>query len=111
MHTNATVSVSSDGTSATLTLNGQTMTMTLLSPPSGAQISTMQAVRFPTDPSTPAGYPDQPNPGVTVVTISLAAGTYNLQVLFNPQWSGMSSSDFKTPSFVQLDSWSTTSHP
>lgn len=111
MHTNASVSIGSGGTSATLSLDGQTMVMTLLSPPSGAQISTMSATRFPTDPPTPAGFSDQPNPGVTVVTISLPAGTYNLQVLFNPQWSGMSSSSFKTPSFVTIDSWSTTSHP
>jgi len=110
-HTNATVSINSGGTSATLTLDGQTLTMTLLSPPNGAQIITMQPVAFPTDPPTPAGSPDQPNPGVTVVAISLPAGQYNLQVLFNPQWSGMSSNDFKTPSFVGIDSWSTTSHP
>lgn len=109
MHTNASVSINSGGTSATLTLEGETMTITLLSPPSGAQISTMNATRFPTDPVPPV--PDQPNDGVTVVTISLPAGQYNLQVLFNPQWSGMSSSDYKTPSFVEIDSWSTTSHP
>jgi hypothetical protein len=111
MHTNASISINSGNTSAALTLAGQTMTMTLLSPPSGAQISTMPATRFPSDPPTPAAYPDQPNDNVTVVTISLPAGTYNLQVLFNPQWSGMSDSDFKTPSFVEIDSWSTTSHP
>jgi len=111
MHTNATVNINSGGTSATLTLDGQTMTMTLLSPPSGAQITTMEPVRFSTDPPTPSGYPDQPNPGVTVVAITLPAGQYNLQILFNPQWSGMSASDFKTPSFVAIDSWSTTSHP
>jgi hypothetical protein len=111
MHTNASVSINTGGTSATLTLGGKTMTMTLLSPPNGAQLSTMPATRFPTDPPTPAGFPDQPNDGVTVVTISLAAGSYNLQVLFNPQWDGMSASDYKTPSFVAIDSWSTTSHP
>lgn len=111
MHTNATVSINSGNTTATLTLDGQTMTMQLLSPPSGATISTMAAVRFPTDPPTPTGYPDQSNEGVTVVTVSLPAGTYQLQMLFNPQWSGMSSTDFKTPSYVPLASWSTTSHP
>lgn len=111
MHTNATVSIDSGGTSATLTLDGQTMKMQLLNPPSGAQISTMPATRLSTDPPTPDGYPDQDNPGVTVVTITLNAGQYDLQMLFNPQWSGMSASDFKTPSFVAIDSWSTTSHP
>lgn len=109
MHTNASVSINSGGTSATLTIGSETMTMTLLSPPTGAQISTMNATSLPTAPPPPV--PDQPNPGVTVVTISLPAGSYNLQVLFNPSWSGMSASDFKTPSFVEINSWSTTSHP
>lgn len=111
MHTNATVNVDSGGTSATLTLDGQTMTMQILNAPSGANITTMSATRLPGDPATPAGYPDQPNPGVTVVVINLPAGNYQLQVLFNPQWSGMSASDYKTPSYVPVDSWSTTSHP
>jgi len=111
MHTNATVTIDTGATSATLTLDGQTMTMQILSAPTGAQITTMEAVRLSTDPATPAGSPDQPNPGVTVVTIQLPAGQYNLQVLFNPQWSGMSASDFKTPSFVAIDSWTPTSHP
>jgi len=53
----------------------------------------------------------KPNDGVTVLTIELNAGTYTLEVLFNPQWPGMSSSDFKTPSSVPLSQWSTTSHP
>lgn len=104
-----TVSVDSGGTSATLSLDGQTMKMQILNAPSGAQITTMSATRLQGDPATPDGYPDQDNPGVTVVVISLPAGTYNLQVLFNPQWQGFS--DFKTPSVVPIDSWSTTSHP
>jgi hypothetical protein len=111
MHTNATVSVDSGGTTATLALDGQKLTMTLLSPPSGAKFTTMDPVRFPTDPATPAGFADQANPGVTVVVVSLPAGQYNLQVLFNPQWSGMGAGDYKTPAFVGIDSWSTTSHP
>lgn len=107
MHTNATVTPNSD-TSVTLTLDGQTMQVSMVSPPSGAKFSTSPAVRFSTDVTPPI--PDQPNPGVTVLIISLPAGTYNLQVLFNPQWSGMSSSDFVTPPTVALDSWSLTSH-
>ncbi|KAA1471587.1 heparinase II/III family protein [Dentipellis sp. KUC8613] len=110
MHTNATVSVDQSGTSATLTIGDAKMTMQILNAPSGAQISTGQAQRFQNDPALPAGQSDQENPGVTVVMINLPAGTYNLQVLFNPQWSGMASGDFKTPSFVALDSWSLTSH-
>jgi len=110
MHTNATVTINSDGVSATLQLGGQTMTMTILSPPSGTNLTTMEAVRLPSDPPTPTGSPDQPNPGVTVVVINLPAGSSQLQVLFNPQWSGMSASAYQTPQFVAIDSWSTTSH-
>jgi hypothetical protein len=107
MHTNATVTIGSGGTSATLTLDGQTLIMDILNPPSGAVFTTSDAVRFPTDATPPD--PDQPNPGVTVVIISLPAGTYTLEVLFNPQWPGMSASDFITPSSVPLASWSLTS--
>ncbi|KAF8203183.1 chondroitin AC/alginate lyase [Pholiota molesta] len=108
MHTNATVSVDSSGTSATLTLDGQTMLVSMVSPPSGAAFTTSAAVRFASDVTPPV--PDQANPGVTVLIIDLPAGTYTLQVLFNPQWPGMSASDFVTPPTVALDSWSLTSH-
>lgn len=110
MHTNATVSVGSSGTSATLTLDGQTLTMAILNAPSGAQFSTGQAVRLAGDPALPSGQVDQPNPGVTVVSISLPAGQYSLQVLFNPQWPGLSSSNYVTPPSVPLTQWSLTSH-
>ena len=109
MHTNATVSVS--GTSATLKIGDQTVQMSILNPPSGVTVTTGPAQRFDNDPPLPAGQVDQPNPGVTVVMINLPAGTYSLQVLFNPQWNGMSSSDFQTPSAVAIDDWSLTSHP
>jgi hypothetical protein len=108
MHTNATVSVDSSGTTATLTLDGQTMIVTILNPPSGAAFTTSDAIRFPTDPTPPQ--PDQPNPGVTVLIIDLPAGSYTLEVLFNPQWPGMSASDFVTPPSVALDNWTLTSH-
>ncbi|KAF9479718.1 hypothetical protein BDN70DRAFT_878475 [Pholiota conissans] len=106
MHTNATVAAS--GTSATLTLDGQTMQVSMLNPPSGAAFSTSNAVRFTSDVTPPA--PDQENPGVTVLIVDLPAGTYTLQMLFNPQWPGMSASDFVSPPSVPLDSWSLTSH-
>lgn len=106
MHTNASVSINGD--TITLTLDGQTLIMQVLNPPSGLNISTSAAQRFASDPPPPQ--PDQPNPGVTVVTMDLPAGTYTLQVLFNPQWSGMSSSDFKTPPSVALADWTLTSH-
>jgi hypothetical protein len=105
MHTNASVTV--NGQSATLTIGSETMTLTILNTP-GAQISTGPAERYPTDPAPPI--PDQPNPGVTVVIISLPAGTYSLQVLLNPQWPGLSASDYQTPPSVPLDSWTLTSH-
>ena len=112
MHTNATVNVDSSGTFATLTIGSQTMIMQILNMPSGAKLGTAQPVRFSTDPPLPTGPgdEDQPNTGVTVVTIDLPAGSYSLQVLFNPQWPGMSSSDFVTPPSVALDSWTLTSH-
>jgi hypothetical protein len=110
LQTNATVSVDSSGTSATLTINGKAVQMQILNAPSGAQITTGPAVRLSTDPPLPDGQTDQPNPGVTVVSIELSAGTYNLQVLFNPQWDGMSASDFVTPKFVAVNDWTLTSH-
>ena len=106
MHTNATVST--NGASATLTLDGQTMEVRMLDAPSGAQFSNGPASRFDSDPTPPAA--DQENPGVTVLIISLPAGQATLRVLFNPQWAGMSSSDFVTPPSVALDNWSLTSH-
>ncbi|KAI0778382.1 chondroitin AC/alginate lyase [Trametes elegans] len=108
MHTNATVKV--DGTSATLTIGDKNLQMTILNAPNGVQLSTGDAVRFSDDPALPDGQSDQPNPGVTVVMITLPAGEYSLQVLFNPQWEGMSSSDFVTPPSVAIDKWSLTSH-
>ena len=108
MHTNATVSVS--GTQITLELDGQKLIMEVLNAPSGLSIGTSAAERFSDDPALPAGQSDQANPGVTVVTMDLPAGSYTLQVLFNPQWQGMSSSDFVSPASVALSDWSLTSH-
>jgi hypothetical protein len=105
MQTNATVAV--NGQSATLTIGDKVVKMTVLNTPD-AQISTGPATRNPGDPTPPA--PDPENPGVTVVSIKLAAGTHSLQVLFNPQWPGMSEGDFKTPGSVPIDNWSLTSH-
>ena len=106
MHTNATVSVSSDGTKATLTIDGDEMIVSILSPSSGATFTTSAAVRFDTDPIPPEA--DQPNPGVTVLIIEMDAGTTNLQVLFSPQWKDGTSS--VTPPSVDLANWSLTSH-
>lgn len=108
MHTNATVTVS--GATATMTLEGKTMQVSIISPSNGATFGTALAQRLPNDPALPAGQTDQDNPGVTVLTIDLPAGQYSLQVLFNPQWDGMSSNQFVTPPSVPIGSWSLTSH-
>ncbi|KAG9314225.1 chondroitin AC/alginate lyase [Chiua virens] len=110
-HTNATVAFSNNNQTATLTVDSKTMVVQLLNPPNGAQFSTMDAVRLPTDPPTPTGWPDQPNPGVTVLVIELPAGQYTLEVLMDPQWSGVSSSSYVQPNSVPLSQWSLTSHP
>ncbi|KIJ46453.1 hypothetical protein M422DRAFT_46181 [Sphaerobolus stellatus SS14] len=107
MHTNATVTL--NGNSATLKLGGKEMTVQILSP-ANAVFSVQDAVRLPNDPALPSGASDQDNPGVTVLTIALDAGENSIQVLFNPQWPGMSASSFKTPPSVGLDSWTLTSH-
>ncbi|KAJ7929313.1 chondroitin AC/alginate lyase, partial [Mycena leptocephala] len=106
MHTNATVNIDTSKTSATLTLDGQTMKVMMLNAPDGATFSATAAVRFSTDPTPPE--PDQDNPNVTVLIIDLPAGTYNLQVLFNPQWPG--SVNYVTPPSVSLDQWTLRSH-
>ena len=108
MHTNATVEVS--GTSATLTIGDKKLQMQILNPPDGVTVTTGPAKRFDDDPALPQGASDQDNPGVTVVMINLPSGTYSLQVLFNPQWDGMSASDFVSPPSVALDSWTLRSH-
>lgn len=107
MHTNATISLS--GATATLSLGGKTLQAQILSP-SSAQFEQMDPVRLSSDPPLPSGQSDQENKGVHVLVINLPAGTSTIQVLFNPQWDGMSSSDFVTPNNVALDSWSLTSH-
>lgn len=110
MHTNATVTVdANDGTSATLKIGDKTLQMKLLSP-SGASFARADPVRFQSDPATPDNAADPLNPTVSVVTIDLAAGTQNIQVLFSPQWDGMAAGDFVTPPSVALDQWSLKSH-
>jgi hypothetical protein len=108
MHTNATVAIDTAGTSAALTLDGKTMNVQILNAPSSAKFTTGPAKRSDKSPPLPAGQTDQDNPGVTVLSIKLAAGTYSLQVLFNPQWQGFNS--FITPDAVPIDKWSVTSH-
>lgn len=111
VHTNATVTIdASNPTTATLVIGQETMVVQMLNPPSGAAFSTMKPIRLDTDPPLPAGVEDQPNPTVTVLTIQMQPGQYSLQVLFNPQWPGMSTGDFVTPPNVQVADWTLHSH-
>jgi hypothetical protein len=109
-HTNATVTIDSSGTTATLTLGGKTLQVQLVQPPPGAKFTKQDATRLSTDPALPSGASDQPNPGVTVLTVALPQGSYTLQMLFNPQWDGMAASAFVTPPTVAVNNWSLTSH-
>jgi len=108
MHTNATIDP--QGTLATLDIEGKKMQVEILSAPSGVTFVKADPVRYSDDPALPQGQTDQQNPGVSVLTIDLPAGQYSLQVLFSPQWNGMSSSDFVKPSAVPLSSWTVDSH-
>jgi len=110
-HTNATVAT--DGTTATLTLNGKTLQASILNAPSGVSFSTMTADPMPQDPPIPTGeYAENPsNAGVTVLVIETEGGSdLSLQVLLNPQWDGMAASDFVSPPNVPVSEWSVTSH-
>ena len=112
-HTNAT-DIALDGTTATLTLNGKTLQASILNAPSGVVFSTMTADPMPQDPPIPTGgeYAVNPsNEGVTVLVIETEGGSdLSLQVLLNPQWDGMASSDFVSPPSVAVSDWSVTSH-
>lgn len=137
VHTNATVALSSDRRTATLTLNKaidpnayggnnfggpatltanfetKTMIVKLLSP-SSATFATGPATRsYGTEPGNqPAGEEaDQANGGVTVLSVSLNGGSaQSIQVLWQPQWSNLGTADNATPNSVPLSQWSLTSH-
>ncbi|KAG7098244.1 hypothetical protein E1B28_000208 [Marasmius oreades] len=101
MHTNATVSI--DGNTATLSLDGKEMKVVLVEP-QGVSWSRTDAVRMSGTPPAP----DQPNPGVSVLIAEVGQGTQRVQVLFNPTWDD--GTQLKTPPSVALDGWSLTSH-
>lgn len=105
MHTNATITIDSP-TTATLKRDGKTMSVSIISPASGATFAKSDAKRFASDPTPPV--PDQNNSPVQVLIVNMKAGTYNLQVLFNPQWAD--GTQFITPKNVKLANWSLTSH-
>jgi hypothetical protein len=78
MHTNATIDP--QGTLATLDIGGKKMQVEILNAPSGATFAKADPVRYSDDPALPQGQTDQENAGVSVLTIDLPAGQYNLQV-------------------------------
>lgn len=88
-HTNGTTSISSDGKTATIELNGKTLLAELRSP-SDATFGTAAAERTSTLPALQGQAVDQPNPGVTVLVIDIPAPTSGavIEVVFNPQWKG-----------------------
>ena len=110
VQTNATITISSSGTSATLQIGDAQMTVEILSPSSGAVFTTMDPVRLATDPPLPSGQSDLVNTGVTVLVIALEPGTNSLQVLWTPQCTALRSVAPVTPPSVPVSSWTLTSH-
>ncbi|KAF9258854.1 hypothetical protein L218DRAFT_934384 [Marasmius fiardii PR-910] len=101
MHTNATVSI--DGNTATLSLDGKEMKVVLLEP-QGVSWNRTDAVRMSGTPPSP----DQANPGVSVLIAEVGQGSQRVQVLFNPSWGD--GTQLNNPPAVPLDSWTLTSH-
>ncbi|GAA5928825.1 hypothetical protein JCM1841_003582 [Sporobolomyces salmonicolor] len=112
MQTNATVTLSNNNQTATLTLGDQTLIAELRQPSTAAFATETPSERISTEPALLSGTVDQPNPGVTVLSIDIPAPTGGavIEVLFNPQWPGWSSNSFVNPPDVAISSWSLTSH-
>lgn len=109
MHTNATITYSDNNRVATLSLGDKSLTATILDTAPTLTFQTLAPNRTADAPQLRDGGYDLPNPGVSVLAIDIPSGDTTLEVLFNPQWDGLSASDFKTPSSVSLSDWSTTS--
>lgn len=139
VHTNATVSLSADKKTATLTIQKvvdpnayggnsvtgpSTLTATLpkeetvvvkLTSPSNAQFATITPddtrLYDMTDPNTAQGEQgDQPNPGVTLLYIDLPGGQQTtIETVWQPKWPTSQPGDDATPSSVPLNQWSLTS--
>ena len=109
MHTNATISYSDNNRVATLTLGDKSLTASILDTAPTLTFQTLAPNRTADAPQLQSGGFDLPNPGVSVLAIDIPSGDTTLEVLFNPQWEGLSASDYKTPSSVSLSSWSTSS--
>ncbi|SNX84108.1 uncharacterized protein MEPE_02816 [Melanopsichium pennsylvanicum] len=133
VQTNATVSISADGKTATLTqssitdpnagvvgevsLGGtKTMKVQILSP-SNAKFASQgpPATRIYGTAVSSAAPEDSdiPNTGVTALSIDIGgtqSGSQTIQVLWQPQWDSLSAADNATPKDVPLSQWSLTSH-
>ncbi|CAD6911655.1 unnamed protein product [Tilletia controversa] len=136
VQTNATITLSEDKRTATLQLQRivnpnaayggltadlterRTMIVKILDPtPSGAVFSVQAAPAkriYGSEPAqTMAGViGDQPNTGVSVLSIEVAAGgtPATIAVVWQPQWDDLDSDDSALPKQVQLDQWTVTSH-
>lgn len=130
MHTNASIAIDTSGTSATLTLGGETLIASILAGgPSGAVFTDLDPVRYATDPALPAPLyenstadwvdygamnlnADRTNDGVSVLAVTVSGGgTFSLQVLFNPQYTNSTElSSLITPPSVPVSEWTLTSH-
>ncbi|CCF51198.1 hypothetical protein NDA11_007925 [Ustilago hordei] len=133
VQTNGTVSISSDGKTATLTqssitdpnagvvgkvsLGGtKTMKLQILSPSNAvftSQGPPAQRIYGTAVYSAPPEDSDQANVGVTALSIDLGgaqSGAQTLQVVWQPQWESLSAADQATPKSVPLSQWSLTSH-
>ena len=105
-NTNATVTVNS--ATATLVLDGQTAMATILQP-SGAAFSTASATPVQQEAGITVSVANH-NQTTVLIVDQPNGGDLTLSILFNPQWSGMQQSDFKTPPNVAIDSWTLDSH-
>lgn len=134
VHTNATVTLSSDKKTATLKISKvtdpnayggaqplvaslpeeKTMVVKLTSP-SNAQFAMIKPDNtrlYGTDPNQAQGEDgDQSNPDVTLLYIQLAGGQQTtIETVWQPQWPSTQAADSTTPKSVQLSDWSLTSH-
>jgi hypothetical protein len=76
--------------------------------PGDLVFTTLQAVRFASDPALPEGGTDLPNTGVTVLAIDVAPGNQTVSVVFAPHWPDYTATN--TTKQVPLSAWNLTSH-
>ncbi|PWN36949.1 uncharacterized protein FA14DRAFT_159220 [Meira miltonrushii] len=139
VHTNATITLSSDKKTATLTLQKlidpnayggdyqtgpSTLTASLpeqqtmvvqITQPSNAQFAVIKPDEtrlYGTDPNTaPGEQGDQPNPTVSLLYIELPGGSQTtIETIWQPKWPKAQSGDDAAPKEVPLNQWSLTSH-